>query len=205
MKSDSVYSPACLSFHTLSAQHVTFCSKLIIPAVIYIQCVHSWISQIIVINLTNAGDPPVWMCDGPAWTSSKLFHFVGDDKSRLYLLWWLCSTDFISWCFFMSIKNKTNHIYFEFLILGHLVQLSSPACCFEHTGHTMGCIDTRLYESLMNLFLPIFLMIKHIAKQAYWNTINANLGDWNANTVLHGEKSHPDSVYWKRGLPLFLF
>lgn len=54
MKSDSIYSSAYLSFCTHSAQCVTFWSELIIPAVIYIQCVYSCISQIIVINLTNS-------------------------------------------------------------------------------------------------------------------------------------------------------
>lgn len=68
MKSDSVYSPAYLSFCVHSIQCVTFWSKLIIPAVIYVQCVHGCINQIIVINLTNSGDFPVWIRDRPART-----------------------------------------------------------------------------------------------------------------------------------------
>lgn len=61
MKSDSIYTPTYLSFCTHSTQCVTFWSKLIIPAVIYVQCVYGCIRQIIVINLTNSGDSPVLM------------------------------------------------------------------------------------------------------------------------------------------------
>lgn len=68
MKCDSIYSPPHLSFCTHAALCVTFWSELIIPAVIYVQCVHSGTGQIIVVNLTNSGDSPVWVCDGAAWT-----------------------------------------------------------------------------------------------------------------------------------------
>lgn len=157
MKSDSVYSPACFSFHAHSAQHVTFCCKLIIPAVIYLQCVHSWISQIIVINLSTSGGPPVWMCDGPAWTSSKLFPLVCSDKRRLHryekstLTTMQCRLQFISSCISLSVRNKTNHHLF---CIFDVRMSGTPPCCSEHIGYTMGCIDTRLCESLMKLFLP---------------------------------------------------
>lgn len=139
MKSDSVYSPACFSFHTHSAQHVTFCCKLIIPAVIYLQCVHSWIRQIIIINLTNSGRVPVWMCDGPAWTSSKLLPLVCSDKCQLHPEEHYATQTLIHKLgFLVSVKNKINHHLF----------------CTYDMEYTIGCIDTRLYKSLMKHFLP---------------------------------------------------
>lgn len=66
MKSDLIYSPLCLLFCAHCAQCVTFWSILIIPAVIYVHCVHSCISQIIVMNLTKSKDTATWISDSRA-------------------------------------------------------------------------------------------------------------------------------------------
>lgn len=63
MKSDSIYSPPCLSFCAHSPQCGTFSPALIIPAVIYVHDVHICSDQIIDINLIKSRGTIAWICN----------------------------------------------------------------------------------------------------------------------------------------------